>query len=57
MATCTVLHEYRPYYAVCVEFADRQFNQTLVCEELGENLVAQLQAYADEYQNAWISEN
>jgi hypothetical protein len=57
MATCTILLESQPYYTVRVEFADQQFDQTLVCEDIGGNLVAQLQAYADEYQDAWISGN
>ena len=57
MATCTVLLESQPYYTVRVEFADQQFDQILVSGEIGESLVAQLQAYADEYRDAWISGN
>jgi len=57
MAACIILLESQPYYTVRVEFADQQFDQTLVFEDIGGNLVAQLQAYADEYQNAWTSGN
>lgn len=57
MATWIVLLESQPYYTVRVEFADQQFDQILVFEDIGENLVARLQSYADEYQDAWISGN
>ena len=57
MAICIVLVESCPYYTVRVEFADQQFDQTIVSDAVGDDLVAQLQVYADEYQDAWMNGN
>jgi hypothetical protein len=56
MATVTIIQSAAPYYTVRVEFADQQFDQTLVSVQAGEALIAQLQAYADEYEAAWLAQ-
>jgi hypothetical protein len=55
MATVTIIESAAPYYTVLVEFAEQQFGQTLISAESGPALAAQLQAYADDYEAAWLA--
>jgi hypothetical protein len=43
------------YITVRVAFPDHEFVQLLISAQVGEALTAQLQAYADEYEAAWLA--
>jgi hypothetical protein len=43
------------YITVRVAFPDHEFVQLLISSQVGEALTAQLQAYADEYEAAWLA--
>jgi hypothetical protein len=53
MASCTILADSAPYYTVRIEFGEQTFDQTLVSVNTGAELVAQFQAYADQYEIDW----
>ena len=55
MATVATLYAGPPYYGVRVAFADQQFDQLLISDKTGAELDAQLQAYADEYEQEWAT--
>jgi hypothetical protein len=43
------------YITVRVTFPDHEFVQLLISVQVGAALTAQLQAYADEYEAAWLA--
>jgi hypothetical protein len=43
------------YITVRVAFPDHEFVQLLISAQVGEELTTQLQAYADEYEAAWLA--
>lgn len=53
MATFTITQSSVPYYAVLIEFAAQAFEQLLISVKTGALLDAQLQDYADAYENEW----
>lgn len=53
MGTCTILADSAPYYTVRIEFGEQTFDQTLISVNTGAELVAQFQAYADQYESDW----
>ena len=55
MATFAILDAYGNYQAIEVKFADQTFVQTVVSTKVGDELAAQLQNYADEYEAAWLA--
>ena len=54
MAQYQIISDDAPYYTVKVVFADHQFTQQLTSVKKGAALAAQFQAYADEYEAAWV---
>ena len=54
MATFAVLESAAPYYAVRVAFDGKGFDQLLTSAHNGNALQSQLQAYADEYEYAYL---
>lgn len=54
MAQFEIITDEAPYYSVKVTFADQAFIQQLVSVKTGQALADQLQAYADEYEAAWV---
>jgi hypothetical protein len=55
MATFAILDTYDNYQTIEVKFADQTFVQTVVSTKVGDELAAQLQNYADEYEAAWLA--
>ena len=55
MATFAILDTYGNYQTIEVKFADQTFVQTVVSTKVGDELTAQLQNYADEYEAAWLA--
>lgn len=43
------------YVNLDVVVGDHVFNQTIVTKKTGPELDAQLQAYADDYESAWVA--
>jgi hypothetical protein len=54
MATFTILSGEKPYYQVLVEFGGRSFEQAILSDKTGSDLDNFLQAYADEYESAYV---
>lgn len=54
MAQYEIIADEAPYYTVKVTFADQEFTQQLVSDKKGKALTDQLQAYANEYEAAWV---
>lgn len=43
------------YFTICVSFPNHEFVQLLISAQTGAELDAQLQAYADDYEAAWLA--
>lgn len=54
MAKFEIISAAAPYYTIRVTFGEQSFEQTIISNNTGAALDAQLQAYADEYASAWV---
>lgn len=55
MATVKVTQSAPPYYTLRVEFDGLTFDQTIVSDKTGAELLEQVQAYADDYERDWAA--
>jgi hypothetical protein len=55
MATAQVIDPRAPYYTIRVQFDEQEFEQLIVSSATGAELDALLQAYAAEYEAAWLA--
>ena len=57
MATYSIVEATPIYYLVDVSFAGMTFRQLIASQLVNGNLSAMLQAYADQYEQDWLSAN